>query len=330
MLDWPTVIGGVLVAFLVVYSLTGGADFGGGIWDLFASGPREREQRALIKSAIGPIWEANHVWLIVIIVILFADFPKAFALMVNGLHVPLTLMLVGIIGRGTAFVFRTYDRAHNARLWSRVFAVSSLLTPFMLGICLGSVSSGDFSVDLLTGELAVGFFFIWTQPFPIMVGLYTVTLFAFLAAVYLTCQARDPELREDFRYRALVTGVLVAILALACLLTAILGAPRIFEGLLGSGWALPVHILTAIAAITTFVALVRRRYRLARFAVGAQVSLIVLGWAFAMYPYLIVPVYTITSAAAPAPLPELTFWVLAIGSVFLVPSFLYLYKLFTR
>ena len=329
MIDWAAVIGGLMVAFLVVYSLTGGADFGGGVWDLLASGPREGDQRALIKSAIGPIWEANHVWLIVLIVILFANFPKAFALMANALHVPLTLMLVGVIGRGTSFVFRTYDRARSARLWSRVFAVSSIVTPFMLGLCLASVSSGGIAVDA-RGALSSGFFAVWPQPFPLLVGLYTIVLFAFLAAVYLTCQATDRALQEDFRRRALIAGVVVAVLALACLLAARVGAPLIFAGLFTSGWALPIHILTAIAAIATFAALMLRRYRLARLTVIVQVTLIVLGWAFAMYPYVIYPVYTIHEAIAPAPLPALTFWLLACGSLVLLPSFFYLYKVFAR
>jgi len=329
MLDWANVIGGLMVAFLVVYSLTGGADFGGGVWDLLARGQREGDQRALIKDAIGPIWEANHVWLIVLIVIFFADFPRAFALMANALHVPLTLMLFGVILRGTSFVFRTYDRARSARLWSRVFSISSILTPLMLGICLGAISSGGIAVDS-QGQMTSGFYDVWPRPFPILVGCITIALFAFLAAVYLTNQAKDTDLREDFRRSALGSGIVVAVLALACLLSARSGAPRIYDGLFASAWAIPVHIATAIAAIVGFWCLWRRSFRAARIAAGAQVTLIVLGWAFAMYPYLIYPAYTVQDAIAPAPLPALTFWVLAAGSVLLVPSFVYLYRVFAR
>ena len=140
----------VMLISLIIYMLTGGADFGGGIWDLFATGRRAKAQRSLIAHAIAPIWEANHVWLIVIVVLLFVAFPVAFAAISTALHVPLTLMLIGIVLRGTAFVFRTYDIQSDTihRRWSRLFAIASAITPVMLGITLGAVASGAIHVDV--------------------------------------------------------------------------------------------------------------------------------------------------------------------------------------
>jgi len=138
------ILAGALMAALVLYALGGGADFGGGVWDLLASGPRAGAQRQAIERAIGPIWEANHVWLILAIVLTFSCFPPVFARLGIVLHIPLTLMLVGIVLRGSAFTFRTYDDQHDAvqRRWGRIFAGASLVTPVLLGVCIGAVASG--------------------------------------------------------------------------------------------------------------------------------------------------------------------------------------------
>src|SRR5687767_13817299 len=138
------VIAIVTLASLILYALMGGADFGGGLWDFFARGPRAARQRKIIADAIAPIWEANHVWLILVIVLLFTAFPVAFAAMMTALHIPLTVMLVGIVLRGSAFVFRKYDTKddHVQRRWNAVFGISSLVTPVLQGICLGALAGG--------------------------------------------------------------------------------------------------------------------------------------------------------------------------------------------
>ncbi|HEV2845689.1 MAG TPA: cytochrome d ubiquinol oxidase subunit II, partial [Thermoanaerobaculia bacterium] len=181
----------VIVAALNLYAVSGGADFGGGFWDLLARGPRAQRQRGLIAHAIGPIWEANHVWLILAIVVLFTAFPPAFARVTTVLHVPLFLMLLGIIARGAAFSFRAYGdpKREMPRPWGPVFAVSSLLTPLLLGVILGAIASGRVT-------LADGFFASWWRLFPFSVGLFALAMFAFLAAVYLAVEAEEGEMRE--------------------------------------------------------------------------------------------------------------------------------------
>ena len=175
-----------MIASLVLYALLGGADYGGGVWDLFAFGSRARGQRKLIAEAISPVWEANHVWLILVIVILFTAFPPAFAAIATALHIPITLLLIGIVLRGTAFTFRTYDiqRDDVQRRWSLVFSTASIITPILLGTILGAIASGTITVE--DGAVTSGFFNSWLAPFPIAVGFFALALFAFLAAVYLT------------------------------------------------------------------------------------------------------------------------------------------------
>ena len=323
-----TIIAGVMVASLVLYALLGGADYGGGVWDLFAFGPRARTQRKLIAEAISPVWEANHVWLILVIVILFTAFPPAFAAIATALHIPITLLLIGIVLRGTAFTFRTYDvqRDNVQRRWSLVFSIASIITPILLGTTLGAIASGTIRVE--NGAVTSGFFRSWLALFPLAVGFFALALFAFLAAVYLTVEARERELQEDFRMRAISSGVAVGLLALTVFILAKTGAPTVRAGISRSWWALGLHMLTAICAIGAFVTLWTRHYRWARVCAAAQVTLILLGWAFAQFPHLVEPDLTINSAAAPQVTLELLLGALAAGAIFLFPSYYYLFRIF--
>ena len=323
-----TIIGGVGVASLVLYALLGGADYGGGVWDLFAFGPRARAQRRLIAEAISPVWEANHVWLILVVVILFTAFPTAFAAIAIALHIPITLLLIGIVLRGTAFTFRTYDvqRDDVQRRWSLVFSIASIITPILLGTTLGAIASG--TIRFANGVPINGFFRSWLAPFPFAVGFFALALFAFLAAVYLTVEARERELQEDFRARALVAGVAVGLLALTVFMLAKTGAPTVRAGISRSWWALGLHVLTAIFATSAFVTIWTRRYRIARICTAAQVTLILLGWAFAQFPHLVEPDITISSAAAPRITLELLLGALAAGAILLFPSYYYLFRIF--
>lgn len=315
-----------LVLALTTYALLGGADYGGGVWDLLASGPSAEQQRATIARAIGPVWEANHVWLIAAVVILFTAFPRAFADVGTYLHVPLIGVLVGIVLRGSAFVFRAYgprDPRHEW-LWGRVFAVASTVTPLFLGVVVGAVTEGRLPATP-AGSFVDVFVAPWLTPFALSVGVFALTLFAFLAAVYLTLEAGDPLERTAFRARALVSGGLVGVLAAIVL---VLAEPSVRSALTASVWALPLHLATGLSAITAFACLWVERYRVARIAAAAQVTLILWGWALAQYPYAIRPHLTLAAAAAPENILVILLQVLGAGAVLLVPSLLYLFGIF--
>lgn len=328
-LGLPEVHAALLALSLNVYVLFGGADFGGGVWDLLATGRRRHRQREVIAHALGPIWEANHVWLILAIVLSFTCFPPLYARLGTLLHIPLTLMLVGIVLRGSAFTFRTYDSQHDAtqRRWGRIFSSASVLTPILLGVSIGAVASGR--VRPVAGATFVQQFVEpWMTPFAFSVGLLTVILFAFLAAVFLTLETRDRELCEDFRRRALGAGVAVFFASALVLLLSHDAAPLVRAGLLSSPWALPLHLATGVSAIAVLAALWYRWFRLARIAVGLQVSLIFWGWALAQYPFLVPPDLTVRQAAAPDATLRLVLVALAVGGVFLLPSLWYLFQIF--
>jgi cytochrome d ubiquinol oxidase subunit II len=334
----PDLTPALLVALVVMvalnaYALLAGADFGGGVWDLFASGPRKEAQRRLIAGAMGPVWEANHVWLILVVVLLFTCFPAVFSRLGILLHIPLSLMLVGIVLRGSAFTLRGYggaaDRAQ--RRWGTVFSGASVVTPILLGMMVGTVASGRLAVGGGDAGFAAGYVRPWLSPFTVATGLFALSLFAFLAAVYLTVESRERGLQEDFRRRALASGGSVFLAAGAALLLASgddSGAPLMWRGLTGSGWAGPLHLATAASAVTAFGALWARRYRTARIAAGAQVSLILWGWGASQYPYLVPPDLTIQGAAAPAVTLKLVLAALAVGAVVLIPSLYYLFRVF--
>ena len=325
----------IIVVALNAYVLFGGADFGGGVWDLLASGPRRQQQRDLVAHAIGPIWEANHVWLIVVVVMLFVCFPPAFAAFGTVLHIPLSLMLIGIVLRGSAFVFRSYSYGPRSeqRRWGQTFAVSSLVTPAVLGMCVGAVVSGHVGAAMTavtsgTAGFADTYIRPWISPFSIAVGAMSVALLSFLAATYLTIEAAaDRALQDDFRNRAL--GAAVASLALA-IIALVLGARSgdVMARLIKPGWTTLVLAGSGVAAVTSVVSLFQRRFQLARVAAGAWVTLILWGWVLAQFPLIIPPDLTINAAAAPNRTLVETMAVLAGGAVVLIPSLWYLLRVF--
>jgi cytochrome d ubiquinol oxidase subunit II len=319
----------LLALSLNAYVLLGGADFGGGVWDMLARGPRQARQREVIAHAIGPIWEANHVWLILAIVLAFTCFSPVFARIMTVLHIPVSLMLVGIVLRGSAFTFRTYDDEHDAaqRRWGRIFSSASVLTPLLLGVCIGAVASGRV-VAPTSGGFAQRFMEPWLTPFALGVGVLTLALFAFLASVFLTMETRERELVEDFRRNAIGAGVAVFLAAGLVLLLAFRQAPLMTQGLVGSQWALPLHLATALSAVAVFFALWHRRFALARVLAGLQVSCIFWGWTASQYPYLVPPDLTIARSAAPPITLRITLWALAGGALLLAPSLLYLFRVF--
>jgi cytochrome d ubiquinol oxidase subunit II len=210
--------------------------------------------------------------------------------------------------------------------WSLIFSISSVFTPITLGIIVGAIASGTIIYD--KGILKTGFFASWLAVFPFAVGLFTLNLFAFLAAVYLTVEAETKELQDDFRRRALISGFLLGGLALAVFILAKEGSPRIYNGIGESWYALPLHALTGVSAIVALIALWKRNFHLARIFAAGQVVFIIWGWAASQFPYIVEPNITIQSAAAP----QITLWLMTIailiGSLFLLPIVYYLFRIF--
>lgn len=315
---------------VTAYTLFGGADFGAGFWDLLAGG-RETgwPMRRLIEKTLGPIWEANHVWLIFVLVVLWTAFPAAFAAITSTLIVPLTLAAVGIIFRGAAFAFRKeMPTLGQKELFGAAFALSSVVTPFFLGATAGAVASGRVPPGNAQGDLLTS----WWNPTGITTGVWGVGLCAYLAVVYLTREAQRDQasaaLVERLRRRALVTGAVMGALAIAGLLVIRADAPVLWAGFRARGW--PLALLSGLAGLTSLLLLARRRFVLARATSALAVAAVIWGWAAAQYPHLLLGSLTIQQAAAPEVTLRAMLISLLAGSFLLVPSLVYLFLLFQR
>ncbi|MFE2674915.1 cytochrome d ubiquinol oxidase subunit II [Streptomyces hygroscopicus] len=314
---------------LMCYALFAGADFGAGLWDLVAGGSRRgRPQRALIEHTIGPVWEANHVWLIFVVVMLWSGFPEVFAAVMSTLYLPLTLAALGIIARGAAFAFRKAStRLWQQRLFGACFAASSVVTPFFLGTVAGGVASGRVPPGLAAGSTVTS----WLNPTSFLGGVLAVVTCAHLAAVYLcadAARAGGPGLVRAFRSRALVSGLAAGAVALAGIAVLHADAPRLFHGL--THRALPLVVLSALTGVAGLVLLRRSLWGWARAAAALAVALIIWAWGAAQYPLMLAPDLTVARAAAPPSVLAAVLIVFMAGALLLVPSLGWLYALFQR
>ncbi|MFF9408059.1 cytochrome d ubiquinol oxidase subunit II [Streptomyces anandii] len=314
---------------LTCYALFAGADFGAGVWDLLAGGAaRGARQRWVIEHAIGPIWEANHVWLIFVIVMLWACFSPVFAAVMSTLYLPLTLAALGIIARGAAFAFRKAStELWQQRLFGACFAVSSLVTPFFLGAVAGGVASGRVPAGLAEGNVLTS----WLNPTSVLGGVLAVLTCAHLAAVYLCADAAresDAELARSFARRAVVTGVASGAVALAGTAVLHADAPELFHGL--THRALPLVVLSAVSGVTGLGLLITRHYLAARAAAALAVAAILWSWGAAQYPAMLVGSLTAGQAASQPAVLSACLVSLACGAVLLVPALWLLYGTFQR
>jgi len=311
---------------VTAYAVLAGADFGAGFWDLLAGradvGAR---RRALIERVIGPVWEANHVWLIFVLVVLWTGFPPVFAAVASTLYVPLTLTAVGIILRGSAFAFRkAVPELDLKRVFGVAFAASSVITPFFLGAVAGAVASGRVPLGNAAGDVIDS----WLNPTSVLGGVLAVMTCALLAAVFLCrdAEASDaPELSEWFRVRALATGIGVGVVGAVGIAVLHADAPRLFHGL--THRALPVVVLSTAAGLTTLLLVARRRYLVARPAAGLAVAAIVWAWAVAQYPVMLEPATRVRDVAAPHAVLSAVVVSLSIGMVLIGPGLLWLFGL---
>ena len=321
---------GVVAFALTLYGLTGGADFGGGVWEFNTALSASDKERALIYRAIGPVWEANHVWIIFALVGLFTGFPVAFAGICRALWIPLLLALAGIVFRGVGFVFRSYavDDPHAQAAWGAVFALASTAAPFFLGAAAGALASGQLPLDAAgqyTGNAITG----WLNPTSIYCGFFGVGVCAYLASVYLVREAawlEDAGLVELWRTRALATGAWMGILAVAGLAVTATDSPVLWAGLKARG--LPLILASVVFGNVSLFALWRRRHNLAVVGAIGAVTTVIWGCALAMYPCVVPPNLTIAATAAPANVMRAVLWSVGGGMVLLVPSLVLLFTLF--
>ncbi|WP_207843508.1 cytochrome d ubiquinol oxidase subunit II [Williamsia soli] len=288
-----------LMIGIVAYAMLGGADFGAGFWDLVAGGTRAGARpRELIDRSIGPVWEANHVWLIFSFVVLWTAFPQVYASITLTLFVPLSIAAFGIVLRGSSFAFRkAVLRTRDQRTFGAVFAASSVLVPYCLGAVIGSIASGH----VPPGGRADDPFASWMNPVSILGGVLAVIVAAYLAAVNLICDAHrlgDDEMTEYFRKRAIGAAVVAGIAFTAGIFVLWEYATYLFDGL--TSRALPLMILSGLCGVASLVLIIRRDNRFPQWLSYAAVGAAMVAFGVAQTPYLLPESVTVTDAAAPS------------------------------
>ena len=316
----------VLMIGITAYALFGGADFGAGIWDLTAGGTeRGARPRSVVSHAIGPVWEANHVWLIFILVVLWTGFPEAFASIGLTLFVPLSLAALGIVIRGAGFAFRKeVTRASSQRNFGAAFAASSVLVPYCMGAVAGAIASGRVPAGGKAGDPVDS----WVNPTSILGGVLAVVACAFLAAVYLVWDARrldHDDMVEYFRRRAIGASIAAGFVAAVGVYVLYDDARYVFDGLMSR--ALPLVILSALCGIGSLVLLLRDAHRGARVLAMGAVAAVVIGWGVAQWPYLLPTSMKVVDAAAPDPTLWMVVGVFVVAAVVILPSLGLLYYL---
>lgn len=320
-----TVVAIAMFAGVVAYALFAGADFGSGFYDLTAGfDERGSELRTLVDRSIGPVWEANHVWLIYILVMWWTGFPSTFAAATSTLFIPLILALAGIVLRGATFAFRKYSETFaQARLFGAIFAASSVITPFFLGAAAGAIASGRVPADGY-GDLIGS----WLTPTSMVGGCLAVATCVFLAGVFLTADAAragDAVLAERLRRRTLAVGVATGVVVFAGLYPVARDAPTLSHGLRTA--ASPLLALAAVAGVTTLVLLYRRNYSVARIPAVAAVASVVTGWGIGQYPWLLVDQVTIDDGAGADSTLIGLLVVVGLAAVIVLPALAYLFRL---
>lgn len=320
----------VLLTALTFYALLGGADFGAGIWHLLARGTSRRDEHRLIGDAIAPIWEANHVWLVLIVTIMFTVFPAVYARISITLHIPVTVLAIGIVLRGAAFAFRHYDIADDELhvRWDQLFAASSVISPLLLGVIMGSVTTGHF--PLSPKIFFEGYVDPWLRPFPLAMGLFTLSFFAYLAATYLLLETKNRQLQEIFRRRAILAAFAVGLLEEVVLILGNSAAPRLWGQLTTSAWGSLMQLGVGIFTAAAVWFLITRRYWWARTCAIVQVILSIWAWGLAQFPYLVPPYLTVFNASAPYTTLRFIMVALCVGTLLLFPSLYYLFRIFKR
>ena len=316
----------LLMVAITFYAIFGGADFGAGIWDLTAGGPaRGRRPRDVIEHSIGPVWEANHVWLIFVFVVLWTCFPEAYASIMLTLFVPLTIAALGIVLRGAGFAFRkAVTQLRHQRIFGGAFAISSVLVPYCFGAVAGGIASGRVPAGGAAGDPWNS----WVNPTSIVVGVLAVCVVAYVAAVLLTWDAgrlSDEHMVAYFRIRAVGAAIVAGAVALVGLFVLRSDARYIFDGL--TSRALALVVLSALAGVAAFLLLRGRPRRGARIAALVASGALVLAWGVAQWDYLLPETLTVAQAAAPTATITAVLVAAVLAALVLTPAFAFLYTL---
>lgn len=322
----------ILIGFLwfslLIYLIMGGADYGTGILELFSTKDNRSAIRKTSYKAIGPIWEANHMWLIIAVVVLFVGFPTIYTTVSIYLHIPLLIMLMGIIARGTAFTFRNYDAVLDKmqNVYNKIYVYSSFVTPLFLGIIAGSVVSGR--IDTESKDFMTAYIYDWADPFALAVGFFTTSLCSFLAALYLTGEARDPFTNRLYRKMTAITSVAMLFFLIIIFVAASMESIPMSKWLFGNAVSKWCVYFAFGCFILLWLNIFNQKVAATRFFASVMVTLLLIGVTYSHYPDIILLKNKTPLSLFKNQAPDSTVHVLAtallIGSLFILPALFYL------
>ncbi len=321
-----------IAASLLLYVVLGGSDYGAGILELLPAGTKRERQKHVINEAMGPVWEANHMWLILIVVILFVGFPRIFTTLMVALHLPMLALLLGIVVRGTAFTFRHYDAVQaprSQRVYTVLFGVSSLWTAFWLGVIAASLTRG--TITLNAGSAFAAYVRPWWGLYPAAVGVFVICIFAFLASVYLIGETKDADLKQRFIRCGVAFNCLVILTGALVFAASWLEQESLPHLFFRNPWTLAVMALATVLFAGLWLSVRRQRPLVTRTIAAGQAALILLGWWLLYSPNAILtttgPIDFYSAAAPPGALRQLVI-ALLVGSLFIFPSLFFLLRVF--
>ncbi|MES2827990.1 MAG: cytochrome d ubiquinol oxidase subunit II [Bacteroidota bacterium] len=328
----------VVIVFLwtsiLLYILLGGADFGAGIIELFTSKNNRPKTRKTMYNAIGPIWEANHMWLIIAVVILFVGFPKIYTTISIYLHIPLVCMLLGIIARGTAFVFRNYDAVKDdmQRIYTPIFIYSSLITPFFLGIIAASSVSGR--IDVMANTFSAAYIYSWLNWFSISVGIFTVSICAFLATIFIIGQTEEGPDREHFVRKSKRTILGVMLSGALVFLASFIDDIPLVNWIFGNKEGVIAIFAASMSLLVMVYNLQNNKPILLRLLAGFQITMILFAATYTHFPDIVLlknaeNLSLLTHQGQSKTISSLAY-ALMIGSVFILPALFYLIYIFQQ
>jgi cytochrome bd ubiquinol oxidase subunit II len=318
----------ILGIAILLYVLLGGADFGAGIVE-WITGKKGVET---ISQAIAPVWEANHIWIILAVVILFNGFPLVYTNLTTYLHIPLLIVLIGIIIRGSAFTFRYYDAPHETgnKYYSFLFRFSSLITPFFLGIILGAVMLGKIPANP-EGTFIHVFMAPWINGFSFATGIFMTLLFGWIASVYLIGEATE-ETYPLFARTAIILFSLLILSGLVVFMAAHYYRLHFLQKFLHSGVSMVCMIIATLLIPFMWIQIKRKHAVWTRILAGMQTACILTGWFAVQFPVMIYisdgQHLTVWNTSAPEKTMYYLLYALIIGIVLILPAFAYLFKVF--
>jgi cytochrome d ubiquinol oxidase subunit II len=319
---------------LLLYLVMGGADFGAGIIEMFTSHANKSRTRRIMYNAIGPIWEANHMWLIIAIVILFVGFPVIYTTMSTYLHIPLVIMLMGIIARGTALTFRNYDAVIDdmQKVYNKIFVYSSFITPLFLGIIAGSAVSGR--IDPQADTFMAAYVYSWLNWFSVAIGFFTVALCGFLAAIYLIGETDDEAERKSFIRKARIMNIAAVVAGAAVFIASITEHIPLVQWVFGNIIGITAVSAATISLVMLWYLIYKGKRYIIRVLAGFQVTMILLTTTYKHYPNIVILknggyLSLIGDRGADKTIEALGL-ALLIGSLFILPALIYLVWSFQR